>query len=124
MSSKWEVFHMPSCRHAKPAPKDKFIVIAYGNPSPHGFFINSRINNFIRNRPDLLSCEAEILASQHPFLRYDSYVDCREIFSFYEIELTNTRGILSPDAQQVVIEAVNYCPVLEQIHKTRILEFN
>lgn len=46
MSSKWEVFHMLSCRHAKPVPKDKFIVIAYVNPSPHGFFINSRILEF------------------------------------------------------------------------------
>ncbi|HAG84685.1 MAG TPA: hypothetical protein DCL61_26925 [Cyanobacteria bacterium UBA12227] len=119
MISKWEIFYVPSCRYAKPI-KDKFVVIAYVNPSPHGFFINSRINKFISNRPYLLACEAQILANQHPFLKYDSYIDCREIFSFLESELTDTRGIMSSDAQAAVIEAVNSCRVLERIHKTRI----
>jgi len=120
MISKWEVFYVPSCRHTKPTPKPKFVVIVYVNLSPHGFLINSIINNFILNRSYLLPCEAQILASQHSFLNYDSYVDCREIFMFDESELIDTRGILSSDAKEAVINAVNACPVLENIHKTRI----
>jgi hypothetical protein len=61
MPVKWEIFHVTSCRHAKPNPKDKFVVIVYVNPSPHGFFINSRINAFIAKKPNLLCCEASIL---------------------------------------------------------------
>lgn len=70
------------CRHAKPNPKNKYVVIAYIDPTPHGFFINSIINTFIKKRPYLLACEAKIISSQHNFLRYDSYVDCRDIFPF------------------------------------------
>ena len=121
MASKWEIFYIQSCRYAKPNPKDKFVLIAYIDPFSHGFFINSSINNYIVKRPYLLSCEAKILSSQHHFLNHDSYVDCREIFRFDDSELTNTRGVLSADGQAEVINAVASCPVLEQIHKNRIL---
>ncbi|WP_204103219.1 MULTISPECIES: hypothetical protein [Spirulina sp. CCY15215] len=120
-AKQWEVFFVPSCRYAKP-PKDKFIVVAYINPCPHGFFINSKINKFIRNRPNLLSCEAQILVSQHTFLKYDSYVDCRDLFSFVDSDLTRSRGILSLDAQTAILSAVDACPVLEEHHKIKILD--
>jgi hypothetical protein len=117
---KWEIFHIESCRHAKPNPKNKFVLIAYINPSPHGFFINSKINKYIENKPYLLSCEAPILSNQHNFLVRDSYVDCREMFPFDSDELTDSKGLLSMDGQSSVLKAVDLCPVLEQIHKNRI----
>jgi len=120
MVSKWEIFYAKSCRYAKPNPKDKFVLIVYIDPSPHGFFINSKINNYIANRDYLLSCEAIIFSTQHSFLVRDSYVDCREIFSFNNYELTDLRGLLSFDAQKSVLNAVASCPVLERIHKNRI----
>jgi len=120
MASKWEIFYVKSCRHAKPNPKDKFVVIAYIHPIPHGFFINSKINSYISNRAYLLSCEAIILSTQHTFLVHDSYIDCREIFPFNNEELTDSRGLLSSDGQVSVLNAVASCPVLEQIHKNRI----
>ena len=122
MTVRWEVFYVAYCRHTKPKPKPKLVAIAYVNPSPHGFLINSRINNYIRNNPNLLPCEALILASQHSsFLKNDSYVDCRDIFTFDTTELTESRGLLSLDAQQAIIHAVNACPVLARIHKTKIV---
>ncbi len=122
MVSKWDVFFLPNCRHAKPVPKPKLVVIAYIIPSPYGFLINSTINRFIRQRPYLLPCEAEIQATQHTsFLPHDSYIDCREAFPFDLAELTQSRGKLSTDAQKAVLKAVRHCPVLERIHKQRIL---
>ena len=85
------------------------------------FFINSRINSYIANRPYLLSCEAKIDSCQHTFLAHDSYVDCREIFHFNNDELTNSRGGLSADGKIAVTNSVNSCPVLEKIHKDRIV---
>lgn len=120
MASKWEIFHVKSCRHAKPDPKDKFVLIAYTDPFPHGFFINSKISNYIANRSYLLSCEAVILSSQHSFLVRDSYVDCREMFPFSNDELTDSRGLSSSDGQTSVLKAAASCPVLEQVHKNRI----
>lgn len=117
----WEAFFVPLCRHSKPK-KNKLIIIAYLSPSPHGFFINSKINNFIKKQPALLPCEAQILVSQHNFLEYDSFVDCHEIFSFDSSELTRSRGIISVDAQQAILDAVDACSVLEEIHKIRIKE--
>ncbi|MEM9544191.1 MAG: hypothetical protein AAGA60_32510, partial [Cyanobacteria bacterium P01_E01_bin.42] len=95
----------------KPNPKDKFIIIAYLDPFPHGFLINSKINKFIKNQPNLLPCEAQILASQNTFLRYDSFVDCREIFSFDTSKLIQFQGIISIDAQKAILDAVHDCPV-------------
>jgi hypothetical protein len=120
MASQWEIFYIKSCYYAKPNPKDKFVLIAYIDPSPHGFFINSKINNYISKRPYLLSCEAKILSNQHNFLDHDSFVDCREIFRFNDSELTDSRGLLSADGQAEVKKAVVLCPVLEQINKSRI----
>lgn len=37
MPTKWEIFYVQSCRHTKPNPKDKFVLIAYTNPSSYGF---------------------------------------------------------------------------------------
>lgn len=121
MPQQWEVFYIPNCRHAKPQPKSKFIVIAYINPSPHGFFINSEILNYIRNRPALIECEAPILARHHSFLHHDSYVDCTQIYPYTLAELTDSKGLLNDSAQQTVITAVTKCTVLARIHKKRIL---
>ncbi len=121
MASKWEIFHVQQCRHAKPNPKDKFVLIAYIDSFPYGFFINSEINNYIAKRPYLLSCEAKILSNQHNFLKTDSYVDCREIFCFNDSELTDSKGLLSTDGQIEVIKAVGSCRVLERIHKNKII---
>jgi hypothetical protein len=100
----------------------KFVLIAYIDPSPYGFLINSKINNYIQNRDYLLCCEAEIIASEHSFLKHNSYVDCREAFTFNASELISSRGFLSNAGQAEVIRAVRLCPVLERIHKNRILK--
>jgi hypothetical protein len=123
MASKWEVFFIPLCQHTKPVPKPKLVVIVYVHPSPYCFLINSTINDFIKKRAYLLPCEAPIRARQHlSFLTHDSFIDCREAFPFFDMaELTQSRGMLSHDAQQSVLHAVIECPVLEKIHKQRIL---
>jgi len=110
--------------YAKPKPKSKYVVIAYIDPTPHGFFINSIINTFIKKRPYLLACEAKIISSQHNFLRYDSYVDCRDIFPFYAEELfpEDSQGMLSKDAIIAVKKAISQCSVLAKIHKKRALQ--
>ncbi|HAN75972.1 MAG TPA: hypothetical protein DCQ51_00590 [Planktothrix sp. UBA8407] len=122
MPAQWEIFYVQSCRHTKPSPKDKLVLVAYIDPSPYGFLINSKINNYIQNRDYLLCCEAEIIAIEHDFLDYNSYVDCREAFPFNAGELISSRGFLSAAGQAEVIKAVGLCPVLERIHKNRILK--
>ncbi len=122
MPERWEIFYVQFCRHTKPNLKDKFVLIAYIDPSPYGFLINSKVNRYIKNRPYLLCCEAKIIAVEHEFLNYNSYVDCTAAFPFKDGELVSSRGFLSGAGQAHVIKAVELCPVLERIHKNRILK--
>ncbi|CAD5949645.1 hypothetical protein [Planktothrix agardhii] len=122
MPAQWEIFYVKSCRHTDPDPKDKFVLIAYIEPSFYGFLINSKINKYLKNRPYLLCCEAEIIAIEHDFLDYNSYVDCREAFPFKADELIISKGFLSAAGQAEVIKAVGLCPVLEPEHKNIILK--
>ena len=121
MASKWEIFHIVNCTHAKPFPKNKFLLIAYVDPQPHGFFINSRVNAYVQQRPHLMRCEASIQAADHPFLHHDSVVDCRDIFPLHQNDLIDSRGHLSSAGIASVESAVVACPVLERLHKRHIL---
>jgi len=119
MISKWSVFYIPLCRYAKPKPKNKFVVIFYTYPAPHGFFINSKINNFIKNRPYLAKCEPVLNKLEHAFLSHNSFIDCRDAFMFHSDELTDFRGVLSIEAINDATEAILNCPVLSKKHKKR-----
>lgn len=116
----WQVYFVRQCRQATPI-KDKFVIVACFDPNPCGFFINTRITPFIANKPNLLPCEAMIFVSQHPFLSYDSWVDCHDILSFKETELTDLRGVVSIDGIQNVMTAVQVCPTLRPHFKKKIL---
>ena len=87
----------------------------------YSFLINSRINNFVRARPTLMPCEVLIPVTEHSFLSYDSYVDCRDAFDFKAHELDDFRGSLSNTAQQAVLNAVRSCPVISRRAKNLIL---
>ena len=117
----WQVYYV-FCKYTKPTPKNKFIVImCFDETIPMGILINSEINNFIKKRNHLMSCEVTLEQERHNFLRHTSYLDCRDIFSFPEVELTDLRGVMHPDIRQDVINAVKACPVLVLKHKIQIL---
>lgn len=107
----WDVYFVINSRHAKPLPKDKFVVVACFDPNPCGFFINTRVNDFIQRNAHLMGCEVQLSAAEHAFLSYDSWLDCREILSFHESELSDKRGVLA---------AVDACPVLRPRFKKLI----
>jgi len=116
----WEVYFVVNSRHAKPLPKDKFVVVACFDPNPCGFFINTKINDFIQKNVPLMACEVLLSAIAHPFLSCDSWLDCREILSFQESELTDKRGVLAANSIKNVLAAVEECPVLRPRFKRLI----
>jgi hypothetical protein len=118
--SQWQVYFIPNCRHARPLPKDKFVVVTCFDPNPCGFFINTRVNEFIANHPDLLPCEVAMAATEHPFLAHDSWLDCRELLSFREEELSDLRGVLAARTVVAARRAVQDCPVLRPRFKRLI----
>ncbi len=118
----WHIYFAPNCRHAKPQPKDKYVVIVYIDKNPMGFFINTRISNYILNKPHLLVCEAVIQANEHKILRYDSYVDCQKIYEFEDKELERRFDSMSDPAKLAILYAIRDCVTVEQVYKDLILE--
>ncbi len=88
----WHVYFVKNCSHVRPKPKDKFVVIVCIDKEARGFLINSRISSFVQKRPDLLACQAEINAIEDYVLKKDGFVDCSELYEFFEWELKKTRG--------------------------------
>jgi hypothetical protein len=120
--SKWQIFFVQSCQQVRPVPKDKFVVVAHVDTSwCYGFFINSRLNQFILDNPRLLPCEVAISAKSHAFLAHDSFIECKDAYVFPTKDLNNSRGMLDQQTIENVINAVTVCPALKQIHKKIIL---
>jgi hypothetical protein len=117
----WHIYFCPNCSPAVP-PKNKLVVAVYEDGgNMWGFFINSNINPYIKKRPHLLPCEAEIKASDHSCLKYDSYVDCQNIYAFTTSDFTGERDPISLDAKKEILIAIRDCPVLPRKHKKKIL---
>lgn len=119
--SPWYVYLVENTTYTEP-PKDKYVVVVYKEQDcAYGFFINSRISNFIQQRPHLHDCIAQIAQKEHQFLRYDSYVDCRQIFAYPEWRFTTTLGPVGQHAKQAILLALRDCSVLPNKYKKKIL---
>lgn len=120
MVALWHIYHVKNCRHAKPVPKDKFVVIVCRDTQTMGFFINKEINSYIMNRPELLACQVVIKASDHRCLNWNSYVDCNELFPFEDAELS-VRNSVVKQTRDAIKSAVNISETLEARHRKLIL---
>lgn len=119
----WQVYYVPNCRHVRPNPKSKFVVVAYVDIGiPHGFLINSIVNKYVRNQDHLFQCQAQVIGVEHPFLSHDSWVDCQDLYQFTITELTDLKGSLSDAAIGYVMAAIRRCPVLMPVQKQIILD--
>ncbi|GEM_PF-2166614 len=54
----WNVYLCPACNLSEP-PKDKWVIVVgmSGKDKIYGFFINTEINPFLRNREELLNMQ-------------------------------------------------------------------
>lgn len=117
----WHIYHVESCRHARPAPKSKFVAIVCYHSNFMGFLINTRIHPFIKRRPDLLACQAVIDVANHKFLDCDSYADCIELYEFEKSELNNHRGIIGSKAKKAIKLAVSKSKTIAPYFKNLII---
>jgi hypothetical protein len=102
-------------------PKDKFVVIAALEPEPILFVINSEINKWLQDRPDLRDRQTTLHQSDHRFLGRDSFLNCTEAIRkvpLSEIEgqlvqnLDNIKDRLTEEERQAVLYAVDGCRTL------------
>jgi hypothetical protein len=118
----WSVYHL-FCNHTNP-PKFKFVMIAFIADTPMGFLINSKLNEYVTQRPYLYACHVPIGNIEHQFLDHDSYIDCQNTFPFALTELVDYRGVIHLNTRAIVLQAVIKCPVLPYKHKMAIAAAN
>lgn len=103
--------------------KDKFLVVASCEPDFLVLVINSQVNNFILNNPELLACQVDVPQADHAFLNHDSIVDCVQThlaFNLTEVKgqiaanyAHHFRGRLQDYCIRNIIEAVENSPTME-----------
>jgi hypothetical protein len=82
--------------------------------------INSRINDFIKHRPDLLRCQVVMPRSAHPFMDHDSHVDCSRTRSYATADVVRDLaagpewilGSVSPELREEIVAALKCAPTL------------
>lgn len=60
----------------RPYPKEKFAILGAIEPAPMLLFIDSDVNPFVNHTEELVRHHLQIAQATHPFLAYDSWVDC------------------------------------------------
>jgi hypothetical protein len=117
------------CEFTTP-PKEKYLVLAAINPALLFIVINSEINDFKRNSPDLLESQIELKKDTHPFMLHDSWIDCSkvirdfdaaEVFSQFKSRLGGLKGSLSISVRQAIRAAVADSRTLERRFKESVL---
>lgn len=110
--------------------KHKFLIlVADDDPEYLTFIVNSEINPFISNKPDLLQCQVAIDATNHPFLDHDSHIACHEIRAMKREEVIkdllgapeNIKGDISADVRNQIVAAVKFAKTIEKDKKSRII---
>lgn len=117
------------CGHCIP-PKNKYFVVVSIEPSPILLFVNSKLNDYVKNNPSLYPYHTSIKQSEHTFLKYDSWVNCCD--PCIEFNLDNIEqdmkyggklcGVLSNIATNSIFEGVKNNPLLKRKIKARILK--
>ena len=117
----WQIYFVPHCQHTRPDPKPKLVVVVCIGARPMGFLINTNIDTWIQIDPAKLATQALILAAEHSCLKYDSHVDCLDLYPFDESELTNKRDPISPTAKASIKTAVSNSKTIVTKFKKLIL---
>lgn len=123
------VFYL-SCDFTTP-PKDKFLLLVCVEPKPLFFVINSKIHEYIKLRPALMSSQVCLAVGEHDFLEHDSYVNCADAIDAFHIKdiekqvlkrVDRMKSSISQGARNQVISAVKGAQTINKLYKSWILK--
>ena len=117
----WYIYYIRKCRHAKPKPKDKFVVIVCNASGLWGFFINTDVRPFVQRQPELSACQVTIKAIDYKCLNHNSYVDCTELYPFEEVELHDIKDPINQQTKAEIKKAVSMSKTIVVRHQKLIL---
>ncbi len=112
--------------------KEKYIsIVANLDDDLLIFIINSEINQFIAQRPELANCQIKLLKEDHHFLSHDSYLACQEVTVLkradvekeLQQDLGRYRGQITENLKQEIIRVMNQSPKkISPRHRKAILQ--
>jgi hypothetical protein len=110
--------------------KTKYLLlVADEDPDYWTFIINTDINQFVKNRPELLKCQVAVDASNNQFLAHDSHVACHELMRMRREEMIrelmdstdSMKGQISDDIKTEVIAAVKFAKTISEAEKSIVI---
>jgi hypothetical protein len=122
--SLWRIYFAKNCHCTRPEPLSHYVVPV----GTHGnelltFIITSALAPFVRSQPQLQAAHAPILASDHPCLHHDSYINCGELcwLSPWEIRPV-TQNHLTDEMRNQMVTIVKATPLIEPVYKRIIVQ--
>ena len=109
--------------------KEKYLVIGYWGDTPLVLAINSRINAFKQDHPELLRCQVLIRADDYDFLDHDSYIDCAKVVNSFDAadildqlqdDLTRLKGEITEETCRQILDAISVARTVSPFHKDLI----
>lgn len=110
------------CAFTNP-PKHKFVVVAAVDPELILFVINSKIDEWLKARPDLRDRQVTIQQRDHSFLERDSYLNCTEAIRVMEAvvieaqlmqDLDGVKDLITDREREAICYAVEGCRTLSK----------
>jgi hypothetical protein len=95
---------------------EKRFVVLYVDETTFCCVINSKINPFIAKRKELLQCQVKIEVGNHPFMSWDSHIDCHRVLRYKTADVCKQLsenadwllGQITQDLTDEVISALKY----------------
>jgi hypothetical protein len=111
-------------------PKWKRCVVVSLEPKPLLLLINTSINPFVANTPELMACQVLIDSAGHPFMRSESWIDCSQPFGYpdgyieaaLDADPRQRLGRISEVVRRDIVNCVHNTPLLSERKKLVILE--
>ena len=111
-------------------PKWKRCVVACLEPNPVLLLINTNVNPFVNDTPELKACQVLIDCASHQFMRSESWIDCSQLFGYPRNwieaavagEPRQHLGRISDVVRRDIMNCVHNTPLLSERKKRVILD--
>lgn len=109
----WKVYYVYNCKNTTP-PKNKYVItFKYQKYQYLGLFINSKLTKFASTNKRIKPCIVKIESKSNPFLKYDSYINCENVYMYEASELVHFKGRICEVTQNNLVKAIVACPTMQ-----------
>ena len=108
-------------------PRSTYLVVVHVNEQCCTLVVNSEVNPFVENHPELAVCQVRIDADRHTFLEHDSHIACHQVRRLPTLavvrdlmaDMDRIKGDLHEEVRVEVIAAIKRAPTLSPADQTK-----